>query len=192
MLPVVFRRWAIIMLTLVVAGCSKEDLTGALDKAKDTVAETTQAVKQKMEVTTEQVQKQLNLAGRIELTAGEPLQTDACYVRLIPQGSGRPTVLQWRSYRKADRESFPSVFLQAHVQANSLAELIGEPLSARMFVQRDPQGPILFSEVSTPIELKITAVEEQLVSAELISATLRDTATGAGIPVTGKLTGVFE
>ncbi|MDA1048885.1 MAG: hypothetical protein O3C40_00180 [Planctomycetota bacterium] len=185
-------RVTILIFAVIAAGCSKEDLTGAFDKAKNAVADTSQAVQDKMETTTDQVQEKLNLAGSIELTAGEPIKTDACYVRFMPQGAGRPAVLQLQSYRDADRESFPSVFLQAQVQANSLAELVGEPLSARMFVQREAQGPVLFSEISTPIEFKITSIEEQLVSAELTSAKLRETTTGAKIQVTGKLTAVFE
>ncbi|MEO8496107.1 MAG: hypothetical protein ABI614_13635 [Planctomycetota bacterium] len=185
-------RVTILILAVIAVGCSKEDLTGALDKAKNAVTETTSKVKEKLETTTEQVQEKLNLAGSIELIAGEPIKTDACYVSVIPQGAGRPTVLQIQTYRDADRESFPSIFLQAHVQANSLAELVGEPLAARMFVQRAAQGPILYSDVATPIELKITSVEGQLVSAELTGAMLRESTTGAAIPVTGKLTGVIE
>lgn len=181
-------RATIVFLTILAIGCSKEDLTGALEKAKNAK----EAVQAKMDVTTEQVQQQLNLAGNIELTAGEVVKTDACYVSLLPQGSGRPTVLQLQSYRDAERESFPSVFLQAHVQANSIAELIGEPLAARLFVQREAQGPVLFSDISTPIELKITSVEERVISAELSGTALRDTSTGAEFPVTGKLTGILE
>jgi hypothetical protein len=190
------RRATILILAVIAAGCSKEDLTGALDKAKnavtDNAAKAKEAVQEKMATTTEKVQEQLNLAGSIELTAGEPIKTGACYVSLIPQGSGRPTVLQLQSYRDADGETFPSVFLQAHVQANSITELIGEPLAARLFVQREAQGPVLFSDVSTPIELKITAIQDQLVSAEVNGTLLRDTSTGAEMPVTGKLTGVLE
>ena len=185
-----------LILAVFAVGCSKEDLTGALDKAKGAVAEGTakakQVVQENVETTTQQVQEQLNLAGSFDLTAGEPLKTNACYVSLIPQGAGRPTVLQLQSYRDADRDSPPFVFLQAHVQANSIADLVGEPLSARLFVQRDAQGPILFSDVSTPIEFEITSVEEQQVSAKLTNAVLRDTATGAEIPVTGSMTGVLE
>ncbi len=188
------RLAAILILAIIAAGCSKEDLTGALDKAKnavtDSAAKTKDVVEEKMASTTDQVQQTLNLAGSIELTAGAPIKTDACYVSLIPQGSGRPTVLQLQSYR--DAESFPSVFLQAHVQANSITELIGEPLAARLFVQREAQGPVLFSDAATPIELKITAIEDQVVSATLTGAALRDTTTGAEIPVTGSVTGVLE
>jgi len=196
MLHIHHRRATILFLAVFAAGCSKEDLTGALDKAKnavtDNAAKAKQAVQEKMSTTTEKVQEQLKLAGSIELTAGEPIKTDACYVRWIPQGSGRPTVLQLQSYSEADRETFPSVFLQAPVQANSITELIGEPLAARLFVQREAHGPVLFSDVSTPIELKITAVQDQLVSAELTGATLRNTTTGAETPVTGSITGVLQ
>jgi hypothetical protein len=189
-------RVTIVIVAIIATGCSKEDLTGALDKAKNAVSENAakakDAVQSKMGATADQVQQQLNLAGSIELTVGDAVKTDACYVSLLPQGAGRPTVLQLQSYRDAEHESFPSVFLQAHVQANSMAELIGEPIAARLFVQREAQGPVLFSDIATPIELKITSVEERVISAELSGAKLRDTSTGAELPVTGKLTGVFE
>ncbi len=190
------RLAGILILAVVAAGCSKEDLTGALDKAKnavtDNAAKAKQAMQEKMSTTTEKMQEQLNLAGSIELTAGEKFTTNACYVSLIPQGAGRPTVLQLQSYRDADSESFPSVFLQAHVQANSITELIGEPLAARLFVQRQAQGPVLFSDSAMPIELEIIAVEEKVVSAKITGAKLRDSSTGAEIPVTGSVTGVLQ
>lgn len=196
MLHSLYRPTAVLIIAIVAIGCSKEDLTGALDKAKNAVSENAtkakDAVQAKMESTTEQVQEQLNLAGSIELTAGDMVKTDACYVSLIPQGAGRPTVLQLQSYRDAERESFPSVFLQAHVQANSITELIGEPLAARLFVQRDAEGPVLFSDVDSPIELTITGVENQVISAQLTGSKLRDTTTGAEIPVTGSISGVLE
>lgn len=90
-------------------GCSKEDLTGALDKAKSAVTENAakakEAVQAKVESTTETVQEQLNLAGSIELTAGEIVKTDACYASFIRQGAGRPNVLQLQSYRDAEPRS---------------------------------------------------------------------------------------
>lgn len=192
-----WRLRALLVLVAVVAfGCSKEDLTGALDKAKNAVAENAEkaksAVQEKMETTTEQVQEQLNLAGNFELTAGEPVKTGACYVRLIEQGAGRPSVLQLSSYRDAERESFPSVFLQAQVDATSISELIGKPQSGRLFIQREAQGPVLFSESASPIQFNITSVDEQLVSAELTNGTLRETQSGIEIPITGTLTGVLD
>jgi hypothetical protein len=51
---------------------------------------------------------------------------------------------------------------------------------------------VLFSEAAAPIELKITAVEDQVVSATLTGAALRDTTTGANVPVTGTVTGVLQ
>ena len=100
MLHVHPRQAAVLILAVVAIGCNKEDLTGALDKAKNAVTENAakakQAVQEKLDAATQQVQEQLNLAGSIELAAGAPIKTDACYVSLIPQGSGRPTVLQLR------------------------------------------------------------------------------------------------
>ncbi len=192
-----FYMRAMLVLALATAfGCSKEDLTGALDKAKNAVVENAEkakdVVQEKMETTTEQVQEQLNLAGSFELTAGEPLKTDACYVRLVQQSNGRPTVLQLASYRDVEREAFPSVFLQAQVEAASLSDLVGKTISGRLFIQREANGPVLFSEDGSPVELSITSVDEQLMSAELTNAKLRETTSAIEIPVTGTLQGVVE
>lgn len=192
MLNIHYWRATTLILAVIAGGCGKEDLTGAFDKAKNAVTEAKQAVQEKMETTTQKVQEEMNLAGSFDLTAGDPLKANACYVSWIPQGSERPTVLQLQSYREIDRDSPPFVFLQAQVQANSLADLVGEPLAARLFVQRGDEGSILFSDIAKPIEFKVTSVEEKSVSFELIHATLRDTSTGAEIEVTGSMTGVLE
>ena len=144
-----YWRATIFVLAVIAVGCSKEDLTGALDKAKNAVTENAakakQAVQEKMETTTDQVQKQLNLAGSIELTNGYPHKTDACYVSLIPQGSGRPTVLQLRSYRDTDRESFPSLaapsprwrqFVVPLTQSALVSSVFALPWSVRVFDQQ--------------------------------------------------------
>lgn len=183
-------------------GCSKEELGDLVDKAKDAASEGTEKVKQavsenvetvqgRMEGASAEVQEQLGMAGAIELTAGTPVKTNACYARLITQGSGRPTVLQLQSYRDAENETFPSVFLHSRVNGSSPSELVGKIVSARLFVQQDAQGSVLFSETGSPVELRIASLEEQLLTAELVAGSLLDTATGESVAVTGKFEGVL-
>jgi len=183
-------------------GCSTEDLGNLVDKAKNAASEGTEKVKEavsqevesvqeKMGAASTEVQEQLSMAGTIELTAGAPLKTDACYARLIAQGARRPAVLQLQSYRDANSESFPSVFLQSQVEVSSPSELVGKIVSARLFVQRDAQGSVLFSETESPVELRIVSLEEKLLSAELVAASLLDTATGESVAATGRFEGVL-
>lgn len=176
-------------------GCSKEELSELVNQAKETASEGTAKVKQvvseKLETQTERVQQQLHLAGRIELEVGAPLQTDACYAALITPGSNRPNVLQLQSYREAERESFPAVFLQAQVSAKTPAELVGQVLRARLFVQPAAPGTVLFSPPETPVDLKVVSVEGKMLSAELVNATLHDAASGASVTGTGRFTAVL-
>jgi hypothetical protein len=99
-------------------------------------------------------------------------------------------VLQLRSYRSVDQESFPSVLLHAQVSAASAQELVGQVVSARLFVQREQNGPIWYSVDGSPVEVKIASVAEQMLTAELVAGTLHNTTSGQ-TGVTGTFQGVM-
>ena len=113
----------ILLLPFVVVGCSSEKLNELANKAKQTVSEQadkiTDTVKEKTGAATDAAKEQMALAGSCELSLDAPLNTSACYVSFLPQGSGRPSVLQLRSYRDAGQESFPSVLFQAQVKGRA-------------------------------------------------------------------------
>jgi hypothetical protein len=172
-------------------GCNKlmEQAKEAADKAAGEVAKVTESVSD----TATAAKEQLNMAGSMELTVGEPMKTNACYARIVSPGAGRATVLQLQSYGQAGQESFPSVFLQAQVAAATPAELAGQVVKARLFVQRATGGPVLFSENASPIELEVVSIADKILTAKILSGTLRDSATGASVPVSaGTFTGVLQ
>ena len=105
------------------------------------------------------------------------------------RSSSRP-MTESRILYSADQESFPSVFLQAQVTAGSLAELTGQVVTARLFVQPQENGPVWFNEESAPIELRIVSIDEKLLTAEVAGGNLRNAQTGVDVPVTGKFSGV--
>lgn len=176
--------------------CNKSEISDLVGKVKQTASESTekvsQAVSEQIGETADQVQEQLNLAGSIELTLDSPIASQACYAQLIRQGSGRPNVLQLRSYRSADNESFPSVFLQAQVQADSPSELVGQIVSSRLFVQPTADGPLWYSATGNPVELKVVSVEEHLLTAELAGGLLQSTTDGAEVKANGTFCGVLD
>jgi hypothetical protein len=96
-----------------------------------------------------------------------------------------------QSYRSPADESFPSAFLQAKVSAASMKELVGQVVSARLFVQPAAGGPTWYSVDGSPVEVKIAAVDEQTLTGEVLSGTVQNTA-GAETGVTGTFLGVFQ
>ena len=85
------------------------------------------------------------------------------------------------------------MFLQARLDNAAPTDLSGKVVSARLFVQRVADGPVLFSETASPIELEIVSIADKLLTAKVVSGTLRDSTSGASTPVTaGTFTGVLQ
>ena len=170
------------------SGCGEKKLTEAVTS---TVQQVQQQVEQKVDQGVETVKQQANLAGSIELSLKEPLSINACYAALAVLPAPRQSVLQLTSYKTVDQETFPSVFLRAPVQAGTPAELAGKTLSAQLFVQPVQDGPVWHSKASEPVELTVSKVEQQLLTAQLSRGTLVNTETDESIEVTGTFTANF-
>ena len=179
----------LIVVLLALAGCSGDKLKELADKAKNAATQGAENVKkqvtEQVESATTEVQEQLQLAGDIQLTLDAPIEATACYARFIPQGSQRPTIFELRSYSSPDKETPPSIFFHAQIQAASFAELSGQIVSGRLFVQLTADGPTWYSDTGSPVELKIASIDDKLLTAEIVSASLRHTHTDASIDVTG-------
>ncbi len=187
--------------TLLVAGCDtdvgelassvKEAASEGVDKVSETVSETAAEVKDTVQDATDTVSEGVGLAGSIDMKLDSPIQAGACYAKFVQPASSRPGVFQLQSYRDAADESFPSVFVQAQVSAATLVELTGQTLPAQVFVQSTQDGPTWHAETD-PIQLKIGAVEDKLISAEIVSGALVNADTGVSQPIQGTFSGVLQ
>jgi hypothetical protein len=189
-------RWLTAACLLVAAGialsgCSADEAKKLLDKGIEQVQKLPETVTKEGGKAGDQVQEQLGLAGNIHLSLSPELNKSACYVKFVPATGGRPSVLQLQSYRAADQESFSSVFLQAQVTATSLAELAGQSVQAQLFVQPQSGGPVWFTDREHPVELKIAAIDEKLLTAEFTGGSLQSTDGAAAAGVAGKFSGVL-
>jgi hypothetical protein len=204
MSPFVFRKFGIPMAIAVLgmAGCSGSDVKDLASSVKEaasqgmqSVSETAQQVKDDVSEAargaTDTVSEGLDLAGSMNLVVNQPVQVGACYASFVPAGAGREGVLQLQSYRDAEGESFPSVFVRSQCAAASVAELAGQTIPAQMFVQLQQDGPIWHAELE-PVQLKITSVQDKLLNAELAGGTLLDTGSGTTQPVQGSFQGVLQ
>jgi hypothetical protein len=154
------------------------------------VAEGTDKVKQQVGVASDSAKEQLALAGSCEVALDAPVAATACYFNFLPQGSGRPNVLQLRSYRDIGQESFPSIMLQSQVKASGLSELVGQTVSAQLFVQKAQDAPVWFCPPGAHVDLKIVSVDDKQLNAEIVGGSVRNSQSGGDQSVTGKFTGV--
>jgi hypothetical protein len=202
-----FAAWLAVLMVLAaafaLAGCGGDKMAEIVDKAKaeaslgaekmkEAVADTSAQVSESVGAASAGAQEQLSLAGKMELTVGEPVVTNACYALFVSQGDGRPSVLQLRSYKQAEQESFPSVFIQAQTSAGSASELVGQTLPAEMYVARVANGAIQCTPPGSFVQIKVTAADDNTLSAELVDGALQSTDTPGETPVTGTLSGVIE
>ena len=131
---------AILIGLILAAGCGKSvsDIAGSIRDAAQqgaqqvskSVSETAGQVTQEAQRVTDKVGGELGMAGSAELTIDAPLQTKACFAKLIASQVGRPSVLQLQSYRDARDETFPSVFVRAQVPTGGLAGPVWSASSA--------------------------------------------------------------
>jgi predicted small secreted protein len=173
-----------------IASSVKDAASQGVQSVKGTAQQVSQDVANKVQGVTDQAAQTLEMAGSMQLTIDQPLQVSACYAsfsRLKAAGAG---VLQLQSYRDAGQETFPSVFVRAPCSSATLAELTGQTLAAQMFVQPQQNGPV-WSATAQPVQLKITAVQEKEVKAEIVGGSLAHSGTGATQAVTGTFQGML-
>jgi hypothetical protein len=198
-------RTGLLLPLVALIGCDfshwSESAQNAAQKAQQTVTETAEAVRT-------EVQEQTGQAGEAELTLGAGANVEsagspspavatpshenltACYVIFTPQQEGRRSVLALQSYQNAARESFPSFYIHAAVEAATLAELAGKTVPAQMYLKSRESGPTLFTPDDAPLQLKIVAVEEARVTAEIVGGKLLSTSDSLTTDISGQFTAV--
>lgn len=167
-------------------GCNK---VPSLEDAKNAVTGGMEQASQVVENTTEVVKQTTGGAGAIELQLNSPVKSSGCYAALRSFSDGRPSVVQITTYNDPSAESFPSVILRATTTAKSPADLNGQKLSAKAFVQENPDGPV-WSADAKPLELTISTADDASITAEF-SGALENVNTGETKPTTGTLNGSF-
>lgn len=184
-------------LLVLVSGCStdvsemassvRDAATQGLDKARETAGDVTRSVQGAAGTLSEAA----GFAGSFDLTVGEPLQTGGCYATCVALGPNRSGVLQLQSYRDAQNESFPSVFLRAPVAAPDLNALVGQTVDAQLFVKRSLEEPTLYTR-DAPVQLTIRAIEEGLLVGEIAGGSLSNHGSATPTAVSGNFRGLIQ
>lgn len=175
---------------LVAAGCEQ-----AKQEVKKTVQQAREVVVEKTQTATDTVKQKLNLVGQMELDMTPAVKTDGCYARLINL-TGRPAVLQLCSYRPETHTKgnppFPAIFIHAQLPTNDPAQLVGKTFPAQLFVQEQANGRVVFTDAGQSVELAISAIDAQQVTAQIASGSVTLSESRQTQKISGKLVGLFQ
>jgi hypothetical protein len=177
----------LLAIAALLAGCDAAQ--NAAQNAQQAANQAQKAVVESTEATKAAIQEQ---AGGSELTLNGPVKTAACYVNFTPAVAGRASLLTLQSYRSAESEVFPSLYVQAQVPTASLTELVGQTVTAQMFVKPTATGPTWATDPAHGVQLKIVAIDGAEVTAELACGELLPSDGGVPFSPTGKFTAVVR
>lgn len=181
-----------VLVLLLSAACSKEKLNELVDKTKEQVSAGAAKVKESVSSATDTAKEQLALSGSARVQLDSELTTSGCYAEFLTLGGGRPNVLQIRSYKTPDQESFPSLYFRATTTAAGGSELVGQTLSGELFLQKESGGSVWTSPGGGHVDVKILAVDQQKIDAEIVGGSLVSIQQPAEIPAKGGLNAVWK
>ncbi|MCA9269380.1 MAG: hypothetical protein KDA41_12955 [Planctomycetales bacterium] len=176
---------AIFLGASLLGGCSKKQVQEAVQTGVD---QATHVVEQSVET----VKQETNQVGSMELTTLPPVAAKACYAKLIVVGDGRPNVFQLASYKEADLERYPSMFLQAQVDATELAQLVGKTVEGKFYAQLAADGDVLETPEGSLASVRIATVDETSITCECTGVELVNCTTGERKTVGGKFVGLLQ
>ena len=190
---------------LLPAGCGKPDLDKMVDQGLQQVSERMEGVKEEAQDVRNRVERQVSEqlgrakdtvnaqvgeGGRVQLQLEPALEVNTCFAEFLRFPDARRSVVQFRTYREAETETFPSVFVRCLTQATDPAELSGVTLEAENFVQREAGGEVLYTRA--PAQLAISQVDERLIVARILGGTLQRSGSNETVSVTGEVEGRLD
>ena len=183
----------LLIFLLTTMGCSKKELDDLVSKAKDDLDKVKKTVEEEIPKAIGAASEELGMSGKASIRLDtKTFPTNACYVSLIEQSPDRPNVLKIQSYASPDSESFPSLFIQAQVGDSTLEELVGTEIMAQVFVQTNQGGEVWYTEPTDSLRVKISALEENMLTAELAGGKLHSTVSGNSVDAVGSMEAVVQ
>lgn len=173
------------------SGCGNVKLPTSLDEAKQAVTDTAEQVKEAAPGAIQQVPAIVD-RGSIEVNVGGPVKGSACYATVAAFSSGRPAVLQLKSYQGAAGDAFPAVFVHARLPEGATGVSAGQTYQADVYVQASADAPLWRSDEGSPVELTITTSDGARIAGDIVKGALINTSDGSRTDVTGTFQGVLS
>lgn len=168
---------------------AKETAGDLADKGKEAINKGKEAVSTAADSASQMATNAGNLVqlnGNAKITLDSPSDFPASFVRVIPLANGT-NVLQVKSYKDGQEDSYPSYLLQGVTDQISVDSLSGKSVPCQFYAQQFEGGSVWKNADAQPVVLQFQKVEDKL------TASFKDAAIvnlESGSEVTGS--GTFE
>jgi hypothetical protein len=162
-------------------GCGKEELAKITEQVKEATVD-------KIDIPVPQIK--LQPIGEMQLATSTPVSLTNISMSVLVIGDGRPNVLQIQ-LTNPNPQAVPAVFVRAETTATSVAQLIGQTVPVKMFVQPTAAGPIWSSPDDRPVSISFDKLEETEVVGRINAGVLLGT-DGVETPVSGSFRAVIS
>lgn len=172
------RNTLLLFLTFVVigaSGCSKEQIMGWFGQSPpDATAPIVKAPR-------------IPSSPYMKLEVNPAIQTEECYIKLVKFKGDRPNVLAISSYEygKDDTETFPSILIQAQVDAETLEDLADREIPVQLYATMNASGAVWSHPAGDFVKLKLT-LSENGVTGDISGGNLVVESTDQSVAAQGK------
>ena len=123
----------------------------------------------------------LELAG-----VAKPVRSEEGFAYFISEVADGQSVLRFTSYQDGQPTEHPKIMIRAKIDGTRIDDTIGQEVSARIFLQRKSNGPIMHTADGAPATIKLNALQGGWIGGVITSGVLIDTESGLPHRVTGK------
>ncbi len=143
----VFLVWsAMATMTITGIGCGKEEIAKITAQVQEATVEQLPVEVPKIKIAP---------VGEMQLTTSVPVSVTNLSISVIVVGDGRPNVMQIQ-LSSSNPQAVPAVFVRGETTATSAAQLVGQTMPVKMFVQPNATGVIWSSTDDRPSRLSLT------------------------------------
>ncbi len=160
-------RRLLILLPLLISfgGCSKEEVQEAISQRVEQADALTSRV-------VERVQAEAGMSGNSQFTVDGDASTKRCFWEIIPTETDQSQTLRICNYNATVPESFPSYLFLAPCDVSSTVGLAGKSFQGTLFLQKESDGPLWYTEVGETVTLTISQVDASGITATIDGASV--------------------
>ena len=187
------QKLTLFVLLAAATGCNKEKLDemvatakqAATQAASDVAAEVSQEVKSVTEAAGDATGI-ADTTGKATIKLDAETSFDTCYLSLLTM-TGRPTVLKLSSAESGKTDAFPAFLIQGTTDAASVDAVVGQTVAAKLFAQKQAEGPIWYSPDDQPVSIAF-AKQGDTITATLANASVISSDSGTPVTISGTFT----
>lgn len=164
-----------------VAGKVKEKTEGAVNKAKEAMSDVGKTASN----LATNAGNLVSMNGSANMKLDGDIDFGASFIRVVKMADGS-NVVQIKSYKDGQDDSYPSFFIQGKVEQANVDDLNGQKIACQLFAQLSPEAAVFSNAAGEPITIQFGQANKTIL-ATFSNASIVNLNTGAEVTSNGML-----